>query len=292
MATTNARAGVAVVVVTHDSGTTLAECLRRVLAADGVAEVAVVDNASRDGAPERAEFAHAADARFRVVRNSGNPGFATACNQGAQATRSPWLLFLNPDCFIAPDTVARLLNVASGDPGLGVLGADVRDARGEREAAARRRDPTLARALGQTFGLGGVVVPAEASMPPVARVDVVSGALMFVPRAAFEALGGFDAGYRLHCEDLDLCRRAREAGMTVLVANDAPVAHAKGGSSAGRPLFVRWHKHRGMWRYYRKFDGARDPAWKRAVVFAGLAGLAALRLAGAVPAALRARFAR
>ena len=81
-------AGVAVVVVTHDSGGTLAECLRRVLAADAVAELVVVDNASRDGAPDRAAFAHAADARFSMLRNAANPGFATACNQGARATRS------------------------------------------------------------------------------------------------------------------------------------------------------------------------------------------------------------
>lgn len=291
-----ARAGVAVVVVTHDSGGTLAECLRRVLAADDVAELVVVDNASRDGAPERAEFAHAADARLRVIRNATNPGFATACNQGARATKSPWLLFLNPDCFIASDTVARLLDAAAADPALGVLGADVRDARGGREPAARRRDPTLPRAIAQVSGLArldrSLGLAVDATTPAVARIDAVSGALMLVPRAAFDALGGFDTGYRLHCEDLDLCRRAREAGLSVLVANEVPVAHAKGGSSARRPLFVRWHKHRGMWRYYRKFDGARDPVWKRAFVFVGLAGLAALRLAGALPAALRARFAR
>jgi N-acetylglucosaminyl-diphospho-decaprenol L-rhamnosyltransferase len=287
---------VAVVVVTHDSGGTLAECLRRVLAADRVTELVVVDNASRDGAPARAEFAHAADARFRVLRNAANPGFATACNQGAAATRAPWLLFLNPDCFVAPDTVARLLDAAASDPTLGVLGADVRDARGAREPAARRREPTLARALAHTFGLArldrSLGLASDATTPAVARVDAVSGALMLVPRAVFDALGGFDAGYRLHCEDLDLCRRARDAGLTVAVANDVTVVHAKGGSSGARPLFVRWHKHRGMWRYYRKFDGARDPVWKRALVFAGLSGLAALRLAAALPAALRAHFAR
>lgn len=296
MAAAGARDGVAVVVVTHDSGSTLAECLRRALAAESVSELVVVDNASRDGAPERAEFAHAGDGRLRIVRNSGNPGFARACNQGAAATRAPWLLFLNPDCFVAPDTVARLRDAAAADPGIGVLGADVRDAHGDREPAARRRDPSFARALAQTFGLArldkGLGIAVDATSQPVARVDAVSGALMLVPRAVFDELGGFDGEYRLHCEDLDLCRRAREAGHSVLVANEVPVVHAKGGSSGGRPLFVRWHKHRGMWRYYRKFDGARDPAWKRALVFLGLGGLATLRLAAALPAALRATVAR
>ena len=115
MTTADARVGVAVVVVTHDSGATLADCVRRVLAAEGVTELVIVDNASRDGAIERVEFAHAGDARLRVIRNTGNPGFATACNQGANATRAPWLLFLNPDCLLEWDTVARLLAVAATD---------------------------------------------------------------------------------------------------------------------------------------------------------------------------------
>lgn len=291
MTTADARVGVAVVVVAHDSGATLADCVRRVLAAEGVTELVVVDNASRDGAIERVEFAHAGDARLRVIRNTGNPGFATACNQGANATRAPWLLFLNPDCLLEWDTVARLLAVAATDPVVGMLGADVRDAAGRREPAARRRDPTLAHSLAQTFGLakldGSLGVSLPVSAAPVQRVDAISGALMLVPRAAFATLGGFDEAYRLHCEDLDLCRRARDAGYSVLVANQATVMHAKGGSSGGRPLFVRWHKHRGMWRYYRKFDGARDPAWKRALVFLGLSGLASLRLLAALPRAAR-----
>ena len=106
---------------------TLADCVRRVLAAEGVTELVIVDNASRDGAIEPVEFAHAGDARLRVIRNTGNPGFATACNQGANATRAPWLLFLNPDCLLEWDTVARLLAVAArGDSPASELFSDRR----------------------------------------------------------------------------------------------------------------------------------------------------------------------
>src|SRR5690606_17035877 len=108
-------------------------------------------------------------------------------------------------------------------------------------------------------------VPADDAQP-LQRVEAVSGALMLLPRALFERIGGFDEGYRLHVEDLDLCRRAREAGATVAVANDVRVVHLRGVSSRSRPGFSEWHKHRGMWRYFRKFEAPQRSIVVRAGV--------------------------
>src|SRR5690606_40292775 len=105
--------------------------------------------------------------------------------------------------------------------------------------------------------------PSRALQP----VDAVSGALMLMPRRLFERIGGFDTGYRLHAEDLDLCRRARESGAVVAVANDVHVTHLRGVSSRSRPLFVEWHKHRGLWRYFRKFEAPRRNLPTRVAVF-------------------------
>jgi N-acetylglucosaminyl-diphospho-decaprenol L-rhamnosyltransferase len=98
----------------------------------------------------------------------------------------------------------------------------------------------------------------------------VSGALMLMPRALFERIGGFDGGYRLHAEDLDLCRRARQAGALVAVANDVDVLHVRGVSSRSRPVFVEWHKHRGLWRYFQRFEAPQRRAGTRAAVFAAI----------------------
>jgi GT2 family glycosyltransferase len=78
---------------------------------------------------------------------------------------------------------------------------------------------------------------------------------MVLPRAVFEAVGGFDQAYRLHAEDLDLCRRVRLAGHRVIVAEGVTVTHLKGTSSTRRPLFVAWHKHRGLLRYLARHGG-------------------------------------
>jgi GT2 family glycosyltransferase len=100
--------------------------------------------------------------------------------------------------------------------------------------------------------------------------EAVSGALMLLPRVVFQSLDGFDEGYFLHCEDLDLCRRTRDAGYRVLLAGDVHVLHAKGGSSAHRPVFVSRYKHRGMWRWFRKFDPAARNPLLAALVWVGI----------------------
>jgi len=256
------------VVVTHASEETIDECLARLRAAACVAAVRVVDNASRDDTLAIVQRHALADPRVRFIANPDNPGFAAACNQGAAACDAPWLALVNPDCLLEPDTLVRLRDHAR-DAGGALVGADLVGEDGQRDAAARRRDPDFAAMLRDPRRSRLGIAVDEA---PLQRVDAVSGALMLLPHALFERVGGFDAGYRLHAEDLDLCRRVRAAGATVACANDVRVVHVRGVSSRTRPWFVEWHKHRGLWRYYRSFDAAGHGAMTRAAVFAMIWG--------------------
>ncbi len=274
---------VTVVVVTHNSAWTLSRCLNAALAQAAVTAVVVVDNGSGDNWRD----ALPTEARLLRLENPDNPGFAVACNQGAALAQTPWLLFLNPDCFLADDSLQRLLDLADANPALAALGAELVDAAGHVDPASYRRAPTPAAVLRGRVAMSAesAVKPAE---PPAAirHVDAISGALMLVRRAAFEHVGGFDAGYRLHCEDLDLCRRFKLAGFEVAVAQQIQVLHLKGTSSRARPVWVEWQKHRGMLRYFRKFDAATSPLWLRVAVGFGIA----LRFpAATLRAVLRAR---
>jgi GT2 family glycosyltransferase len=85
------------------------------------------------------------------------------------------------------------------------------------------------------------------------EVEAISGALMLVRREAMADVGPLDEGYFLHCEDLDWCMRFRKKGWKILFVPDAPVVHYRGTCSRSRPIFVEWHKHKGMMRFYRKF---------------------------------------
>ena len=267
---------IAAVVVTYRSAGTIGECLARLRAAEGVAEIRVVDNASGDGTLEIVQRHAIADPRVRFIANPDNPGFAVACNQGAADSQSPWLAFVNPDCFVETDSLARLREHAASPDAL--LGADLVGEDGARDAAARRRDPDFAAMLRDPSRaqLGVAMDPSQT----LQQVEAVSGALMLLPRALFERIGGFDQGYRLHAEDLDLCRRVRQAGARVACANDVAVVHVRGVSSRSRPLFVEWHKHRGLWRYFAKFEAPRRGIPMRIAVFAMIWGrfpFAALR---------------
>lgn len=263
-------ADIGAVVVTHRSAASIDDCLARLRVARGVAAIRVIDNASDDDTLALVQRHAAEDLRVRFVANPDNPGFAVACNQGARVLaddgiEAVWLAFVNPDCLVEADTLAALRAHARQLDGNALLGADLVDEAGTRDDAARRRDPDFAAMLRAPAAarLGVALDPARS----LQQVDAVSGALMLLPRLLYARVDGFDEGYRLHAEDLDLCRRVRAVGAVVAVANDVRVVHLRGVSSRSRPLFVEWHKHRGLWRYFRRFEAPRRTPATRAAVW-------------------------
>ncbi|MEP6880558.1 MAG: glycosyltransferase, partial [Dokdonella sp.] len=142
-----------VIVVSANSGPLAAQCIDTVLASSALLELIVVDNASCDDQIEHIQSRFGGDTRLRVLRNTDNIGFGPACNKAAKVAHGDWLLIVNPDCFVEPDTIYRLREVAASLPQAGILGvrAVTSDGRGDR--ASRRRDPTLRRALCSLSGL-------------------------------------------------------------------------------------------------------------------------------------------
>lgn len=267
MTTTTA---VDVVIVAADSGPVLLDCVAAVLSCTAVQRLRLLDNASRDGYPRQVQEQYADDRRVQLTHHDRNLGFGAAVNRGAEGLDAEWLLVLNPDVVLQPDDLSRLLSLAASRPDAGLLGASMVDDTGRVDRASRRRDPTLRRVLAQLHLLPGETIDeAPQQAQPLQEVENVSGALLLLRRAAFERLGGFDEGYFLHFEDLDLCRRMRDAGFRVLLAADVEVLHRQGSSSHHRPFLVAWHKHRGMWRWFSQHDSLVRSWWGR--VFAALA---------------------
>jgi N-acetylglucosaminyl-diphospho-decaprenol L-rhamnosyltransferase len=199
--------------------------------------VIVVDNASDDGS---ADALAAERARLDVVRNTENRGFAAACNQGAKNGRAPFLLFVNPDVRVRPETVAAAVHYLD-DPdhcGVGVLGIQLTDTDGHVQRCCART-PTAASLLLQTLFLDRLF---PALVPPhfvtewdhadTRPVDQVMGAFLMIRRALFEKLGGFDERFFLYYEDVDLCLAARQAGWEVVHYAGAQAFHTGGGSTA------------------------------------------------------------
>ncbi|MCL6738329.1 glycosyltransferase family 2 protein [Streptomyces neyagawaensis] len=230
-----------IVIVNWNAGRHLRECLRSIVRTDRsllrVARIVVVDNASTDSSLNELT---AGDIPLDVVRNSHNRGFATACNQGAARGYSDFLLFLNPDTQLYPDTlraVGGLLGTPAAE-GVGIWGGRMVDERGE-PAISCSRFPSLRIFFGKMTGLDRLapalfpphhLLPAETTVS--GPVDQVIGAFFLLRRSLFEELGGFDERYFLYFEETDLALRARRRGRRSYYVHQARVHHIGQVSSA------------------------------------------------------------
>ena len=107
---------VSIIIVSHDSGPLLIECVHSALASAAAIEVLVSDNDSHDGSIEAVEALARLDSRLRVLRNGSNLGFASANNRALALARGDYVLFLNPDCLVRPDTMVRMVAVLEAHP--------------------------------------------------------------------------------------------------------------------------------------------------------------------------------
>jgi N-acetylglucosaminyl-diphospho-decaprenol L-rhamnosyltransferase len=258
-------ADLAVVIVNYETGPWLGRCLRSLQQTrkDEV-DVVVIDNASSDGSADVAESLGA-----RLIRNETNRYLSPAWNQGAAATTAPYLLFLNPDTEWFRGAPSDLVDVAEAHPGAGLIGPMIRDPDGTVYPSGRRF-PSLVDAVGHAF-----LSPFTRNNPFTRRyemggwdrstereVDWVSGACMLIPRDAFDAVGGFDEGFPLYAEELDIATRLRAIGRSALFTPSVEVIHAVGVSTGGnrRPHHLVVMHSRSLYRYYGKH---RAPGWRR-----------------------------
>jgi GT2 family glycosyltransferase len=269
-----------VVIVNYNVGALLTACVGSALEA-GIARVIVVDNNSADDSIARVEQHFAADSRLRVIRNACNMGFARACNAGIDASSARAIFFLNPDAEIAAPSLGRMLQVLYSAPNIGMVGGFLCSPDGTEQPAGRREMPTPTKAFARAFALSalGRVFPSvfgdfrlhQSPLPAAPTpVEAMSGACMLIKRAALDDVGKWDSGYFLHCEDLDLCMRFTLRGWQMIFVPDAPVVHQWGASSRSRRVFVEWHKHRGMLRFYGKFYRQQYSGAFWALVVAGV----------------------
>ena len=270
---------VSIVVVNYNAGSLLSVNVK--VALMQARQVVVVDNASSDSSLELLESTYAGNARLKIVRNNSNLGFSAGCNIGMLHSTEPYILYLNPDCVLAPDTLHHMLATMHSNPNAGMVGGLLLGQDGMEQGGGRRAVPTPWRSFVRAFGLTRLASrwprlfddfnlhgqPLPVSPVPV---EAISGALMLVRRVAQDDVGAWDEGYFLHCEDLDLCMRFRKKKWDILFDPAASAIHAQGTCSKDRPIFVEWHKHKGMVRFYRKFFRHQYPGILMWIVMIGV----------------------
>lgn len=181
----------------------------------GAAEIVIVDNNSPYH-PLRKQLRRAPGVSLRCLRQ--NHGFGRGANEGCRLSRGDWFLLLNPDVTVPAGfldrALAGLAQTELDEPSSGIIGLQLRDPNGNRQASVGVA-PTL---LGTLLGLLRPRAERKCRAWPAAtrtKVPWVTGCGMLIRRDCFQQLGGFDPDYFLYYEDVDLCRRARAIGRCV-----------------------------------------------------------------------------
>lgn len=246
---------VAVIIVTYDSRQEIGACLDA-LAPDfeGAATVTVVDNQSTDGT---AGFVRQRWPLVRVIEAGGNLGFSRANNIGIAATRSEYVLLLNPDTIATPEAIARLVSALDSQPDAAIAGPRLLD---------EHRQPELS--FGPPISPWGELTQKLRMALYARRVPMavryverrsreagdrawVTGACLLIRRADLEAAGLLDERYFMYTEDVDLCTAVRARGRRVIFVPEAEVIHLRGRSAARNPDTERLRR-RSQLAYYEK----------------------------------------
>ena len=251
-----------VIVVSWNVRDLLRRCLRSISNIQHRAssiEVIVVDNASTDGSVDmvRAEFPD-----VRLIVNPGNPGFAAANNQGIAVAQGRYVLLLNPDTEVVGDALATMVAFADDHPDVGVVGPQLLNPDGSVQSS-RRRFPTLATAFFESTWLQPYAPRRlleryyvfDQPDGAVLDVDWVKGAALMARREAIEQVGRMDERFFMYSEELDWCRRFREAGWRVVYLPAAQIVHYEGKSSEQVLPARHVHFQTSKVRYFRKYYG-------------------------------------
>ncbi|WP_438434753.1 glycosyltransferase family 2 protein [Gorillibacterium sp. sgz500922] len=239
-------------------------------------EIILVDNASGDGLLEEA-----ADRYPEIVRiaNAENVGFARANNQGMRAARGRYLLLLNSDTVVEPDTLDEMVRFMDRHPQVGASGCKILLPDGQLDKACKRGFPTPSASFYYAFGISRLFpknpkyngyqmghLDPDLSQP----IDCLVGAFLMVRREAYEQVGGLDEAFFMYGEDIDWCYRIKQAGWENWYHPAVRIIHYKGASSRRKPVKIVYEFHRAMALFHRKHYAKKYSALTNLAVYAGI----------------------
>ncbi|WP_375201988.1 glycosyltransferase [Hyphococcus sp.] len=248
---------VSAVMVSYFTGPVLARSIAALRTQPEIAEIILVNNGNFAGDVEAASAS--AGAPVRVIEGQGNVGFAAGCNLGAKNASSEYLLIINPDALMPAGGVARLLTDSAELDRPWLMGAKLVNPDGAEQQGSRRQVLTPWTAFVEATRLYKLApqhpyfkrfnLHTEDCPDQVIDVPTLSGAVMFLPKADHDAVGGMDERYFLHVEDVDFCLRFAKAGGEVWFNPHVEVVHYKS-SSRANPVKIEARKTAGIIRYF------------------------------------------
>lgn len=253
------------------------DCLRSIYARTHATafEIIVPDNGSSDGT---VEFIRKTYPDVRVLENGANVGFAKGNNAGMRASRGEYVLILNQDTVIHEGALDKLVSFADRHPDAGGFGCRVLNPDGSYQVSARLF-PTVRR-----YWVNALYLNAFQRLSHIfdyeeyagwkgdseRQVDWQSGCCLMFRRDLLEKLGGFDEQFFYQFEEVDLCRRAYEAGFPILFTPAATITHLGRHSARQFPARFEIERYRGCYRYFHKHFGPKGARHCRSFSITGL----------------------
>jgi GT2 family glycosyltransferase len=193
------------------------------------AEVIIIDNGSNDGSVEYIREIHP---EVILKCNSGNIGFARACNQGIQIAKGKYLLLLNSDVFLKKGCIQTLLDGLRQHPDAAIAGPCLFNSAGTLQKSQYPL-PTLLGAIGEML-FSSTIINSVRQYGMQCKSDYLIGACLLVKRQAILDINGFDPDFFLYAEEADLSKRLRQKGWDICLIPRAKAIHI--GGCSGKPV--------------------------------------------------------
>ncbi|MDE2949735.1 MAG: glycosyltransferase family 2 protein [Chloroflexota bacterium] len=235
-------------------------------------EIIVVDCNSQDASVAMVRERYPG---VKLLPQGENIGFTRGNNLGMAAAAADTLLLLNPDTEVCKDTLMTMLEFMRQRPDTGILGPHTLNTDGSHQST-RRRFPTLLTGIFESSWLSALA-PAglfdsyfirDTADDDILEVDWAQGSALMLRRAVLQDIGGLDEGFVMYSEELDFCKRAKDAGWKVIYHGGAKIMHHGGKSSEQVAAFKQIQFHSSKLRYFRKHHGYPHYALLRALLLA------------------------
>jgi hypothetical protein len=239
----------------------LAACLDSVQANAGDLnyEIIVVDSASADGTIEKVRERYS---WVKLLPQESNVGFTRGNNIGLRAAQGRYLMLLNPDTEVIGDALPRMVRYMDEHAKVGIVGPRTLNSDGSTQST-RRRFPTLLTAIFESTWLQKFAprrlldhfYVRDIADSDIADVDWVQGSALMTRREVYQQIGGLDEQYVMFSEEMDWCKRAKQAGWRVVYIGDAQIIHHGGKSTEQVSALKHIYFQHSKLRYFRKFHG-------------------------------------
>lgn len=263
-----------IIIVSWNVAALLKACLESIQRARNTPysiEIIVVDSGSSD---ETVELLKHDYQQVKLLAQAENLGFTRCNNIGLAAAEGRYLMLLNPDTEVIEDAIPQMITYLDNSPTVGIIGPHTLNTDGTHQST-RRRFPSLAVALFESTWLQPFAPKSllkryyvqEIADTAIVDVDWVQGSALMARREVYAQVGGLDEGYVMYSEEMDWCKRAKNAGWRVAYLGTAKIIHHGGKSTEQATARKHIHFQESKLRYFRKYHGWLTAQLLRAFLF-------------------------